>query len=249
MHAPRKINQQGFTIVELMIALSILSTLLVMSTVAMINLGHLFSKGTNQANTQNTTRNILNDLASQIELGAANPQTVTPAPVVNPVGSVEAIAGGVSEKASSTEVICIGTQRYTFVLNHSLTNSDTDHGLWRDTMQDANSCLPVSNFSSQATPATPNGQPGASAAGSGSELLSPSMRLTDFSVTQAGGSPGAYTIKVTIAFGGSETDQPDQDLVSYSFAGDTTSCASITGSQFCATSSLTETVVQRLIHG
>ncbi len=38
-------STRGFTIVELMIALTVLSTILVMATVIMINIGVLYSKG------------------------------------------------------------------------------------------------------------------------------------------------------------------------------------------------------------
>ncbi|HSX37132.1 MAG TPA: type II secretion system protein, partial [Patescibacteria group bacterium] len=82
--------QGGFTIVELMVALSVLSILLVMSTVILIQIGKLYTKGVNQAATQNAARDIINDLSSQLQVSGNAPDGKT--------------AG----------VICIGNQRYTF---------------------------------------------------------------------------------------------------------------------------------------
>ena len=202
-------HEQGFTIVELMIALSVMAVVLVISTVVLINLGLLFTKGTNQAKTQNTTRNITNELASQLEIGNANPL----------------VPGG--------NVICFGSQRYTFQLNHELTNSSTDHVLWRDTMSNNATCIPL-----RLSAAVPFD--GLTVAGSGSELVLPNMELTDFAVAVPPATPvGVYSIKVTVAYG-----DPTQLVI----ARGKTSCLGGPGTQYCAVSSLTQNVARRSIN-
>jgi prepilin-type N-terminal cleavage/methylation domain-containing protein len=168
------LNSRGFTIIELMIALSVMSVILVISTIILINLGLLYTKGTNQANTQNITRNIVNELASQLQLGTANPTIST---------------GG------SVEAICIGSQRYSYRRGHQLDASNgSDHALWRDTRNTSGPCVPfdLANPSADASE-VPD---------SGAELLLPQMQLVDFTIDTPPTTPqGTYSIKVTVAYG------------------------------------------------
>ncbi len=165
-------NQQGFTIIELMIALSVMAVILVISTVVLINLGVLYTKGNNQANTQNLTRNIVNELASQLELGSADPIVDT-----------------------ANKVICMGSQRYTYRTGYQLNSSNAnDHALWRDTMKSTATCTPF-NLSNPAADTS-------EVAGSGTELLLPQMQLAAFNIVTPPTTPlGTYSIQVTIAYG------------------------------------------------
>lgn len=165
-------ENDGFTIVELMIALSVLSTILVISSAVVINLGVLFTRGVNQSNTQNTTRNVINEIANQLQLGGATP--------IIPAGQ---------------NFFCLGSQRYNYRLNHELKGTDdADHVLWRDTMNNSASCKllvitgvpnPTDSFTNTTI--------------SGTELMGANMRLTDFNIYDNGN--GTYTVKVTVAYG------------------------------------------------
>ena len=165
-------NQQGFTIIELMIALSVMAVILVISTVVLINLGVLYTKGNNQANTQNLTRNIVNELVSQLELGSADP-------VVD----------------SANSVVCLGSQRYTYRTGYQLNSANAnDHALWRDTMKSSASCTPF-NLANPAADVT-------TVVGSGAELLLPQMQLVAFNIVTPPTTPlGTYSIQVTVAYG------------------------------------------------
>lgn len=200
-------ENDGFTIVELMIALSVLSTILVISSAVVINLGVLFTRGVNQSNTQNTARNVINEIANQLKLGGATP--------ILPAGS---------------PVFCLGSQRYAYVLDHKLDGASTsDHVLWRDTMNNSASCQ------SLAITGVPNPTDSlTNTTISGAELMGANMRLTDFNIYDNGN--GTYTVKVTVAYG-------DDDLV-YKISGRTL-CRAGSGSQFCAVSSLVQTVSKR----
>lgn len=207
--------QQGFTLVELMIALSILATLLVMSTVLLVNLGHLYTKGVNEAATQNTARNIVNDVSSQLQLSGS---TVIVPPFV----------------PNGTNVVCLGSQRYTYTLNHKLVNppasgNNVIHALWRDTMNSGASCTALDL--SAATP-----KDSATVRDSGSELLPVNTRITDFKINDNGNN--TYSILVTVAYG-------DDDLVNYDATNDTTGCSGDVGTEYCAVSSLNVTVLRR----
>lgn len=166
-------EQKGFTIVELMVALSVLSILLVMSTVILIQIGRLYTKGVNQAATQNAARDIINDLSSQLQVSGNAPDSSTPG------------------------VICIGNLRYTFNLNHKLVTPPASgtyviHVLWRDTLADNSSCVAV-NLTA-VTPSDTHTLPG-----SGVEMIPLNARLTDFLITS--NQNNTYAIKVTVAYG------------------------------------------------
>ena len=51
-------KQKGFTTVELMIAISVFSVIILMTTVVITGIGNTFNRGINQARTQNSVRMI-----------------------------------------------------------------------------------------------------------------------------------------------------------------------------------------------
>jgi prepilin-type N-terminal cleavage/methylation domain-containing protein len=75
----RSSAEQGFTIVELMIATTVLSTLLVVVAIVMISIGKLYYKGLNQARLQDNTRNAVTAIAKQLQLNTGDPATRSPA--------------------------------------------------------------------------------------------------------------------------------------------------------------------------
>ena len=211
-------GQQGFTIVELMIALSVLSTILVISSTVMISLGSIYIKGINQSNTQNVARNLLNELVGQLQLGSAVP---------NISGTI--ISPGI-------KAVCLGNQRYTYRLKYKLDGTDSkSHVLWRDSLKNSIICVPIN---------ITNAHPVDSYYDSsipGTELMPANMRLTEFHTT--GNVDGTYTVSVTVAYGGDGTGLPT-DLVQVSADGKTR-CLSGQGSQYCAVSSLSQVVANR----
>lgn len=221
-------TEAGFTIVELMISLSILSLVLLLSTYGIVQIGKLYSKGMNQTNTQNAARNIMNNIASQIQLGGATPQFIAP------------LTAATSTTPSSVGAVCIGSKRYSFMINHQLTRAPTDHALWLDVMNDSSACLPIGNLITSATPAdllntqTPN---------NGSELLTTNMRLTDLNIASAN---GFYTITVSLAYGDSDLIQYTARRTTPPLAAAVTTCKGGKGSEFCAIATLTQTIAPRM---
>lgn len=215
----------GFTIVELMIAMSVLSVLLLISSLTLISIGRLYSKGVNEAATQNTTRNITNNLASQLELAGSNP-------IINPAGQ---------------SVICIGAQRYTYRLGHELTSTATDHVLWHDTMNSTSACNAV-NLGSN----TPSD--GATVVGSGGEMVAVHMRLTDLSVAAGSGSNYNLVVGVAygdddlLCDSGSPPDCSTIGISTHllSHAPGSILCKGGTGSEYCAVSFLATNIGRRL---
>lgn len=243
-------NQAGFTIVELMIATAILSTILVLVTVMMISIGNLYYKGINQARIQDDVRSIADDLSQHLELNDRPP--TTPAPPLPTFG------GGTTVNA-----YCINTTRYSYVIGAQVDHqypgggSIFQHVLWRDTIT-AGTCTPAN-----LTATDPSVGTGGS---NGTELIAPNSRLIAFCVTGVdiignpepacipGNSP--FNISVSVAY------SDDDLLCSPSAPGATCNtaatmnpayfkngdllCKGHIGDQFCATANLTTAVAQRI---
>jgi prepilin-type N-terminal cleavage/methylation domain-containing protein len=167
-------SEQGFTIVELMIALSILATILLLCSAMLISLGFMFTKGTNQANTQNAARNIMNDLSYAFEFSPTSPSTV----VVN----------------HSTSW-CFGTTRYTFILQKQL-GSQVTHSMWRDTLASGAVCTGYDLEA--AAPSNIASDPNA-VSGSGTELVLDNMGIAQLSYTPLAN--GTNDISLIVAYG------------------------------------------------
>lgn len=175
-----KQRQAGFTIVELMIALSVLSVVLLISTLTLAQLGRLFSKGLTQANTQNIARNLLNTVSSDIQFGNADPRVAS---------------------AGSSTSFCLGATRYTYI-PHTPLDASHPHVLWRDQMTTPDVCIPY-DLTAYSNPDT---APGA-VPGSGVELLGDNMQITSGGARRP--SPNTYEISVTIAYGDNTVVQVD----------------------------------------
>lgn len=114
-------NQNGFTILELMIATTVFSVLLVMVSVVMISIGGLYFKGINQSRVQGSVRAIIDEVSRHLELSKYAPQTG------------HSIYGGIDVYA-----YCIGDTRYSYVIGHQI-GDGVQHVLWRDAI-DPNTC-------------------------------------------------------------------------------------------------------------
>jgi prepilin-type N-terminal cleavage/methylation domain-containing protein len=232
-------SSQGFTIIELMIAISILAMVLLLTTIGIVRIGAGYYKGITQANTQQTARTILNDVAQNIQFSG-----FTTVGDNGPLGHNVGGYGGSYE----TQSYCVGKQRYSYVLSYqqktvitSVPNSTSQHVLWEDTTTD-NTCGALNTGVDPPVPVV--GSSIAGVPGSGAELIGNNMRLTNFKIQQVGASQ-LYTISVTVIYG-------DDDLINKTGGVPNMSnwtCKSSTGlvgASFCAKSAITTTVGKRL---
>jgi prepilin-type N-terminal cleavage/methylation domain-containing protein len=127
-------SEDGFTIIELIIATAVLSIMLVLVTVLMINIGNLYYKGINQSRVQDSVRNITDSIGDQLKLSDKVPQQAT------------------SSTDGHTHAYCIGDKRYTYVLGVQIghggldatgheTNPAYKHVLWQDTNPSPGTCF------------------------------------------------------------------------------------------------------------
>lgn len=225
--------EKGFTIIELMIATSVLSIMLVMATVLMINIGNLYYKGISQASIQDNVRSITDEISKHLELGD----------------------NFFLRTSGSEQSYCIGSTRYTFILykqigsNAASPDNQITHVLWRDNNPTPGSCPSSLPNLALNTPSS-----------GGTELITPHSRLLYFNIT--GSSPysisigEAYGDSDLLCDNGTANDCTAQaspgSIVEKLAAGTFPApagnirCRGSLGEQFCATASLDTTVVKRL---
>ncbi len=227
MKIPHSKSQRGFTIIELLIATTILSVILVLVTSMMLGIGKLFSKGINESRIQDAVRGTTDDVSQQVELGGILPSYNTD-----------------SEFGATIEVYCLGTVRYSFLRNVQIGSKpgDAPHVLWRDVPK--GNCDPTKAADLAAPDPNSSGD-----ATQGSELLPANSWLTAFCIgtlkpdntsCDTSNLVSPYRISIGMAFG---------DIDQLNFAGTQTTCIGQSGDQFCATASLTTFVASRLANG
>jgi prepilin-type N-terminal cleavage/methylation domain-containing protein len=217
-------RQQGFTIIELLVATSVLSVILLLVTAMMISIGNLFYKGVNQSHTQQSVRDITDQISQNLELTGSDRQHFQ-------------VAG------DPVQAYCVGNTRYSYILgtkigNHrpTISNPIYQHVLWQDTTADS-SCSAHADL----TLVTPSA--------GGQELIAPNSRLINLQIT----GNGPYEVEVFEAYGdddllcdSSSTCSGATGMAYPDYTNDNVTCAGHVGDQFCATARLNTTVGKRL---
>lgn len=213
--------ESGFTIIELMIASLIFSTVLVLITVGVLYFTSMYYKGVNLTSTQTTTRKIVDNIAQAIQFSGG---TIT--------------APGI-DTATGASVICIGSKRYTYKTDRQVVENVTDiahevhHGLVVD--------IPSGGICTNTTGVSGFANAGALSDIDEFELVGTDQRLNNFSITRVG-TTNSWVISVAVSFGKYDlfTSSLDTDPQAYDF------CKASDGSQYCAAAKLTTTVEKRV---
>lgn len=226
-----KEDQTGFTIMELMVAISVLSVLLLMSTLVLIGVGKLYSKGINMANVQDVTRNVLEDVTSAVQFSGQ--------PMTGPTNHT--YTGGGS--GINVTAVCFGSIRYSYVTGFPSGNVVWPHLLYKDEMIGKSSCSPLDIGENQPT-CDSNKRCLRSLSHSGSELAGANMHLAFLTVHEY--NPQLYGIKIGLVFGfksmfktnggGGLATNSDGNYI----------CNNQTGQEYCATSTLKTLATQRI---
>lgn len=171
--------EAGFTIIELLIATTVLTLILLLSTVMITSIGTLYYKGVTLSQTQDSTRSIADQVVQDIQLSSGVVSTGT-----TTVGS------------TTLSALCLGTVRYSYVLDRQIGTDGTapanqiKHVLWRDTVSSGAACTPA-DIMQDPVPSTVNG----------TELVGNKSRLTGFSAAQSASNTSLYTVAIGVAFG------------------------------------------------
>ncbi|MES2971668.1 MAG: prepilin-type N-terminal cleavage/methylation domain-containing protein [Patescibacteria group bacterium] len=95
------IKQAGFTILELMIATTVFSVVLLLCTYGIMHISRTFHKGLSSAATQEVTRSALDEIGQAIQFSGG--------PVMQ-----------IYNPATKIGVLCVNNQRYTYILDKQL---------------------------------------------------------------------------------------------------------------------------------
>lgn len=223
----RKHRSGGFTIIELLLATAVFSVTLLIALNGFLQVGRLFYKGVSNTQTQNASRQILNEVTRSLQLS----------PEVSLLQSANSGGG-------QYYFYCLGNSRYTYTRGEDGSAIKVDSsqspsyntganggnfGLFKDSLAGSNACeSPVSMPLDT---------------GNGVDLLGNKMRLGQLAITSEPTSPNLYNITVTVIYGDNESlDFPDG--VSRP---DTARCSgNLSNQQFCAVSTLTTSIFKGL---
>lgn len=231
-------TEQGFTIVELLISTAVFSFIMVAVSLTVVEISRLYYKGTVLTRTQDTARNLIEDISRPIQLEGAD--------IIGADGSYFVTKIGPNGQSYIATVVCIGSTRYTYTLNRQVgrnVTSPTDHirhAVWQDVVPSAAYCTDTSKI-----PNLHDETPTSVGATSGRDILTERMRLTSFDITTSPGSNNLYTVNVTVMYGDRDLMLPKSDL-----SLSPVSCASeLAGSQWCALANYKTTVMKRIGSG
>lgn len=220
--APIKTSQHsGFTIIELLIATTIFSLVLLMAVAGILNITRQYYKGVLQARTQEAARTVVEELGETARYSSGNFQ----APLIGLSGP------DIADGSPDTDSFCLGSRRYTYAIDRQFVSGTPGakqkrHVLWVDGQCGA---AFDPNFLDSVTAATP-----------GRELLSENMRLTQFKVEPVAGLTDTFRITVSVAYG-------DEDLLEVVSPNTYKTCkVGIRGSEFCTVSTLSVVIGKRL---
>lgn len=182
-----KNNQKAFTIIELLIASTVFSMIILGACVAIIQMSRLYYKGIILSRTQTAGRNLAEAIAREIQFqgGSVNQDIFTPPP-----------------PDPKTSIISIGTTRYKFAINQQQ-GKDITHAIVKYNNDPADSDGPDLNDTALNSSNYRN-------------ILGNNMRVLDISVSKVGGggvsTAGLYSVQVVIAYGDSDLLDTPADL-------------------------------------
>lgn len=218
-------NQKGFTIVELMIATLVFSTILIVITSGVIHFTAAYYKGVHTSSTQITARKVINTISQTLQYGGGKATLVMSDPA----------------DTSVDKFICVGDAQINYRLGAQL-GPESDYGVFVSTVDSSGECKPYSN-----------GMQGRELLAPKMRLtnlaVTQSNNLYDVSAGVAFGELDlmcAKAITPTTAEGGCASNAtPFNDYTVLAANGTTAACRSGSGSQFCAFSHLTTQVAAR----
>jgi len=164
-------RQRGFTVIELLVAMSVFSFVLLIVTVGIMQISKVYYKGVTEANTQSTARSIMETVSQAIQFNG---------------GTVIATPG--LPVAGTSYAFCVNNQQYSYRPGYQLVDGtpgvrQTPHSLVVRTMSGCNAT--AQNLSSSTV--------------TGRELLAPNMRLSKLVVQSLGNN--LYKVQVRVVYG------------------------------------------------
>jgi prepilin-type N-terminal cleavage/methylation domain-containing protein len=217
-------KQQGFTIIELMIATTIFSLILTMCMAGIMQITKMYYRATTQAKTREVARSIIDEIAETIRFSNQEIQIV---------GSVDGPQVDPASSNPDSAHFCLGAKRYSYAIDRQVSRSPSQsvgskqqkHALWVD----SSDCSGPADLEAD-TPSV-----------GGKDLVPENMRLYDLRIELRDPVQRTYFVSVGVAYGDDDllrVKQDNQDVLTCEGA--------FVGVEFCATTTLSVTVQKRL---
>lgn len=215
-------NKKGFTIIELLIAMTAFTSMALLASLTILQIGRMYYKGVTSIDVQDATRNTASVITEQLQFSK---------------GEIKTGDGG------DFKSYCVGDNRYSYILDRiqkkdvpagptGFGDDSTRHALWYDKMTSSSTCTPLD-------PRVENPSDLITFPGSGRDLLGENMRLTDFVIENINPSD-QFLVRLIVGVIYGDNDLIDRTVTPPVCSG------SVVGSQWCAKSRL-ETQVYRLL--
>lgn len=208
--------EQGFTILELLVATIVFSVVLLLVTAGIMQITRVYYKGVTETNTQNTARTIVDTISQAIQFSGGDVTVTNPAAV-----------------AGTDYAFCVGNEQFSYRLGwqventHSIPTNQTWHALVQNSASgsgaDCSSATSAQTLTAESV--------------SGRDLVNQHMRLSNLRVVSLGNN--MYRVQVRVVYG-------DNDLLNNPTATNATCKGEQAGSQFCSVSELSTIVVKRV---
>ncbi|HEY5667864.1 MAG TPA: prepilin-type N-terminal cleavage/methylation domain-containing protein [Candidatus Saccharimonadales bacterium] len=167
-------DSKGFTLMELLIAMAVFATVLLVATAGILQFTRVYYKGVTENNTQDVARTVVDLIAQGIQFNGGAVTTTVAGPT-----------------AGNSYAFCVGNQQYSYTTNYEL--NDNPNAAAHQSYH-----VMVVNNVAGCTASTPAQNVRLSAV-SGRELFSPNMRLARMQVTNV--SPNVYQVSVRVVYG------------------------------------------------
>lgn len=221
MNGQQNHKSKGFTIIELLVATTVFSVLLLVVTVGILQISRVYYRGITEANTQDTTRRVSDIISQSIQFSGGAIVTTTSSP--NP---------------GTPYQFCLGNEQFSYTTGYQVSDdpnpslAQSHHALVQRTLAGCSSGSAPQDVRQESIV--------------GRELLDPRMRLAKLNVIQQ--SPGLYRVEVRVVYGDDDLlySPSDPDNPAGATRSDATCRATSEGTQFCAASELSTIVRKRV---
>lgn len=226
-------NKKGFTIIELMVATMVFSIILVIALTAIVQVSRAYYKGVTRSRTQETARNLMNEISQSIQLSGSDISISNPS---NPGPNI-----AINSRATGVGVFCAGNKQYTYAIDRKVaeTTDESQKNVNNAVISQDVPCV------SSLTPANLDN----ALTGSQRGVLGENMRLTKFNVERVNPSSPAivigtaelWRVTISLAYG-------DQDLLDYvdDSGANRVVCKAQIGAEFCSIVELSTIVARRI---
>jgi prepilin-type N-terminal cleavage/methylation domain-containing protein len=211
-------GHHGFTVIELMIAMSVFSLVLLIVTVGIMQISRVYYKGVTETNVQSTARSITETISQAIQFNGGTPMATPGAPG--------------APAAGGSYAFCVNNQQFSYRPGYKMVDTtpgtnQTRHALVVRTMSGCSNT--AQNLSGAVV--------------SGRELLAPNMRLSTLVVQSLGND--LYKVHVRVVYGDDDLLWSPSGNPAGATAPDA-ACRGGAGQQFCSVSDLSTIVISRV---